>query len=202
MSIHTIQRETQVEITVERSRFVALSFRISSASDGKSKLKETQMRFPGATHYCYAWCLREGREEFSSDGGEPPGNAGKPILWALRRFRVTNTMVVVVRYFGGKKLGIRGLIEAYGEAARMVLEKSGLIEYRRAYLFLVAMSLPHRNWFINRLLAITGKQTELVFGEDETATFRVLENEKEQVEAFLRQMQREGKILKFEFREG
>lgn len=197
----SIAREAQVEMVVERSRFIALSFRIESPEEGKGKLKEAQDRFPGATHYCYAWRLSE-NQEFASDGGEPKGSAGRPILGALRHFGLTHALVVVVRYFGGKKLGIRGLIEAYGEAARMVLEKSGFAEYHREYLLGITVSLPHRNFLVNRLLQMVKERERMTLEGEGRITLRVPEKEKEAVETFLASMQREGKILHFEEREG
>lgn len=197
----SIARETQVEMVIERSRFIALSFRIESPEEGKGKLKEVQGRFPGATHYCYAWRLSE-NQELASDGGEPKSSAGRPILGTLRHFGLTHALVVVVRYFGGKKLGIRGLIETYGEAARMVLEKSGSAEYHREYLLGITVSLPHWNFLVNRLLQMVKERERMTMEGEGGITLRVPEKEKEAVKAFLTHMQKEGKILHFEEQEG
>jgi uncharacterized YigZ family protein len=82
-----------------------------------------------ATHNCYAYRIgtSEHALEYFNDHGEPNGTAGKPILGAIQRLGLTNVVVVVTRYFGGKKLGVRGLIEAYGGAATSTLEKAGTI---------------------------------------------------------------------------
>ncbi|MEN3186350.1 MAG: YigZ family protein [Atribacterota bacterium] len=199
--MRTIARETRVELMVERSRFVALSFRIESQEEGKAKLKEVQNFFPGATHYVYAWRLRE-NGEFASDGGEPAGSAGRPVLGALRHSGLIHTLVVVVRYFGGKKLGIRGLIEAYGKAARMVLERSGLAEYARTSLFTVTLSPPHRDFLVNRLRGMVQDRERVSLDQEGKVLLRVLETEREAVQAFLGYMHRQGKVLHCEEREG
>jgi len=92
-------------------------------------LKEISDQHKQATHNC--WAYRIGAtsvEEHYSDDGEPSGTAGKPILGAILRKDLTNTLVVVTRYYGGIKLGVRGLIEAYGSTASLALDSSGVIE--------------------------------------------------------------------------
>jgi len=78
-----------------------------------------------AGHFCYAWQMGENYEHFRvNDDGEPSNSAGMPILGQLQNFEMTNTLVVVVRYFGGTKLGVGGLISAYKTSAKMALEAS------------------------------------------------------------------------------
>lgn len=192
----SLANEAQIEITVERSRFIALSFRIGSPEEGKQKLKEAQDRFPGATHYSYAWRLSES-EEFASDGGEPRGSAGRPILGMLRHFGLTQAMVVVVRYFGGKKLGIRGLIEAYGEAARRVLEKGGIKGYTAECLLVVQFAAPYRDAVINRIMALVKEKGRLSLEGDHTLRVRIAEKDRERLWEVLSREQKEGKILQF-----
>ena len=87
-------------------------------------LKQIRSRYPDATHHCYAWRLHpENITEFAQDDGEPSGTAGVPILNKLRSRNLIRTLVVVVRYYGGTKLGKGGLIKAYGEAADQVLDE-------------------------------------------------------------------------------
>ncbi len=116
-------KETDIETTVKRSRFIG-SVRVAlNAEEAQTKLKEIAVKYPKATHYC--WAYRIGTNnilEHCSDAGEPAGTAGRPILGALKRCELDNTLIVVARYFGGIKLGVRGLIDAYGEAARLATE--------------------------------------------------------------------------------
>ena len=99
----------------------------SSAVDYiKSKLLKLKEQYPNASHICYGYRIKQkGRlDEFSTDAGEPNGSAGQPILNVLKRNQLVNTAIFVIRYFGGTKLGIPGLIHTYGKAAELALEKA------------------------------------------------------------------------------
>lgn len=122
-------RETDVELVVRRSRFIA-SLRVTlSAEDAGALLKEFPALYPKANHYC--WAYRVGTDmvlEHCSDDGEPGGTAGRPILGVIKRHSLDNVLLVVTRYFGGIKLGTRGLIEAYGQAAELAARDAGTVE--------------------------------------------------------------------------
>uniref|UniRef100_A0A7V4TGS2 YigZ family protein n=1 Tax=Candidatus Caldatribacterium saccharofermentans TaxID=1454753 RepID=A0A7V4TGS2_9BACT len=152
-ALFTIKTEALWELSREKSRFVAMSFRLFHPEESREKLKRAMGCCPQATHYVYAFrCGPQGEKEYASDGGEPKGSAGWPVLGVLRRFAVTNSMVVVARYFGGKKLGIRGLIGAYGDAATKVLEASGLIPYVQEERITVTTEPQAFELFVHRLL--------------------------------------------------
>ena len=91
-----------------------------------------------ATHNCRAYVLSSGTE-YSSDDGEPSGTAGRPILNAIKHSELVNVIVVVTRYFGGVKLGVRGLIDAYGGAAAKALELAGRVERVMTRVFTVSL---------------------------------------------------------------
>lgn len=117
MDIHTyitIQDPTEAEFKDRGSKFLAYSFPVSSKDDIKEKLKSLKELHPKAVHHCYAWRLGiDGSQYRANDDGEPSGSAGRPILGQIDSARVTNVLVVVVRYFGGTLLGVPGLINAY-----------------------------------------------------------------------------------------
>ena len=95
----------------------------------KELLEEIKSEHHSARHFCYAYKLGTSGEEYrANDDGEPSGSAGKPILGQLTRFDLTHTLIVVVRYYGGTKLGVGGLINAYKSAAAMSLENAEIIE--------------------------------------------------------------------------
>lgn len=127
-SYRTIARESQIEIKVKGSRFIGESRLVSDPEHALAKLAEIRKREYSATHHC--WAYRTGTEEpvaFKySDDGEPSGTAGKPIFDVIAGDNLTNCLVVVTRYFGGTKLGTGGLVRAYGDAARQVLDASGV----------------------------------------------------------------------------
>jgi putative IMPACT (imprinted ancient) family translation regulator len=152
-ALFTIKTEALWELSREKSRFVAMSFRLFRPEESREKLKRVMECCPQATHYVYAFRFGpQGEKEYASDGGEPKGSAGRPVLGVLRRFAVTNSMVVVARYFGGKKLGIRGLIEAYGDAAAGVLKASELIPYVQEERITVTTEPQAFELFVHRLL--------------------------------------------------
>ena len=116
------------EITkIKGSRFIAHAASVFSAKEAKDFLVATSKSSPNANHYCFAYKLKEGNFRIS-DAGEPRGSAGFPILQRIESNNLMATIVVVCRYFGGTKLGIGGLIRAYGQAASEVLKQSNLIE--------------------------------------------------------------------------
>jgi len=119
------------------SRFLAYAFPISSADDFKKRLKELKEEHSKAVHHCFAYRVgTDGNNFRSSDDGEPSGSAGKPILGQIDSKELTNTAIVVVRYFGGTLLGVPGLINAYKTSATFalqlnpVIKKAVLINYR------------------------------------------------------------------------
>lgn len=121
----TIGTAARAELKVQGSRFLALSFPVGAREDAIDRWKSIKKEYHDATHHCYAYRLgREGLEFRSSDDGEPSGTAGRPILSVIDRRGLTDVLVVVVRYFGGTKLGVGGLARAYAEAADAVLAVS------------------------------------------------------------------------------
>lgn len=116
MRIVTLPGES--ELRDRGSKFTGILLPVSTRVEIDSKLKELQERYPDATHHCYAWRLMEETlHEYGADAGEPSGTAGAPILNALREASLVNALLVVVRYYGGTKLGKPGLIRAYSETA-------------------------------------------------------------------------------------
>uniref|UniRef100_UPI004055B507 IMPACT family protein n=1 Tax=Alistipes sp. TaxID=1872444 RepID=UPI004055B507 len=111
------------------SKFLSFAFPVENEEEIRAALEPLRKRFFDATHHCYAWRLGPEGESFrANDDGEPSGTAGRPILGQLLSAGVTNCLVVVVRYFGGTKLGVPGLIAAYKEATQEVLAQCHIIE--------------------------------------------------------------------------
>jgi len=120
----TLAAPVSTETKVLASRFLAFAHPVGSREDAIGIWKGLQRQYHDATHHCYAFRLGTDGSDFrSNDDGEPSGTAGRPILAALERKGLTNVVVVVVRYFGGTKLGVGGLRRAYAEAAEAVLSK-------------------------------------------------------------------------------
>lgn len=128
-SYRTIEKPESTEINIKRSRFLAYAYPISSAEEALQKVRALEQEHYSATHVCWAYALDpEYIETRSQDNGEPSGTAGKPILGRLISQNITATLVAVVRYFGGVKLGTSGLIEAYKQSAEEVLKQATIRE--------------------------------------------------------------------------
>jgi uncharacterized YigZ family protein len=126
---HTIEKEALAEYRDRGSTFLAYAFPIASTDDFKKRLKALKEEHPKAAHHCFAYRIgTDGNNFRSSDDGEPSGSAGKPILGQLDSKGVTNTAIVVVRYFGGTLLGVPGLINAYKTASSFALQLTPLIQ--------------------------------------------------------------------------
>ncbi len=113
----------------KNSKFFGYAFPINTEEDVKSHLEILRRQHFGAVHYCYAFQLGTEKIQFrANDDGEPSNTAGTPIYGQIQSFGVTNVLVVIVRYFGGTKLGVGGLISAYRSSAQMALEASEIVE--------------------------------------------------------------------------
>lgn len=121
-TIKTIQQDCENLIVIEKSKFFAFSYYIESDERVKEILSALSQKYYDATHICYGYKVNS--KQKCSDNGEPQGTAGKPILDCIQKKKLENVLVVVVRYFGGIKLGAGGLTRAYSNSASAVLDKS------------------------------------------------------------------------------
>ena len=111
------------------SKFISMSFPVCTEEEIKQYLHQSKKKYFDASHHCYAYILGADQIKFrANDDGEPNHSAGDPILGQIRSRNLTNVLVIVVRYFGGVKLGVSGLIAAYREAAADSLNKSTIVE--------------------------------------------------------------------------
>jgi len=111
------------------SKFLGYAFPINSEDEVKPLIEELKKKHHAARHWCYAWQLGVEKIQYrANDDGEPSNSAGKPIYGQIQAFKVTNILIVVVRYYGGINLGVGGLIQAYKSAAKMSLQTAKIIE--------------------------------------------------------------------------
>ena len=145
-TLKNIKGKTEGIFKDRGSKFLAYLFPIKSEEDVDSLMAILKKDHSKARHHCYAYRLGEDAELIrSSDDGEPSGSAGLPILNQLRSFEVTNVFVVVVRYFGGTKLGMSGLIRAYKESAKDALSKAILFKVEKKWEFGLQFNYPELN---------------------------------------------------------
>ena len=121
----TIATPSEGIYTEKRSKFIAIALPVRTVEEVKAHLENYQKKYYDARHVCYAYMLGHERKDFrANDNGEPSGTAGKPILGQINSNELTDILIVVVRYFGGIKLGTSGLIVAYKAATATVIEKT------------------------------------------------------------------------------
>ena len=120
---YTIAKKERAEIKIKGSKFIGTASYARTRQEALEFLEKMRSEFYNATHNCFAWRLGANGLEFRySDDGEPNGTAGKPILFSIKKFDVSDIIIVVTRFFGGTKLGVGGLARAYSDSAEAVLE--------------------------------------------------------------------------------
>lgn len=123
---YTIQKNGEGLVREKMSRFLSFAVKVGDPEDAKQIIKDYQNKFHDARHVCWAYMIGPDRNIWQlNDNGEPSGTAGKPILGQINSRELTDVLVIVVRYFGGIKLGTSGLIAAYKEAASQALDDAG-----------------------------------------------------------------------------
>lgn len=142
----TIDKSAAEEFKDRGSRFIAYAFPVDTPEVFKAQLRQLKKDHPKAVHHCFAYRIGTGADNFrSSDDGEPTGTAGRPILGQIDSRNLTNTAVVVVRYFGGTLLGVPGLINAYKTATALVLQTIPVVRKQVEQLFRIQFDYSQVN---------------------------------------------------------
>jgi uncharacterized YigZ family protein len=128
------------------SKFLGYAFPVSNENQVKEHIHHLKKEHYNARHWCYAWQLGKSYDSYRvNDDGEPSNSAGMPIFGQLQAYDVTNVLIVVVRYFGGTKLGVGGLMQAYKTAARMSLDASTIVQKTIDEYFILKFDYPEMN---------------------------------------------------------
>ncbi len=182
----TVSGVSAAESVIKGSRFIGISMPCVSEEDICSNLDSVSKEYPSATHYCYAAVYGgTNRTEKSSDNGEPPGTAAKPIMSVIRGSALTDTMVVVVRYFGGTLLGTGGLVHAYTEAADAAIKCASIRKMTACSLFSVTLGYSDLNGFNNKCAPLCAVPPEYTYTDKVAVTAAVPADASE---AFLRKV--------------
>lgn len=139
----TLENVKEVKINILKSVFIGNGMEVDNHKQGLEFLTKIKHMYPDANHQCWAYIIDENK--VCDDDGEPFGTAGTPILNVLKRNDLNNTMVIVTRYFGGKKLGVSGLIAAYREVAEKLIANSTVIERKPGYVFDITCDYNYAN---------------------------------------------------------
>lgn len=173
--MRTISNFTRVTYRVKGSKFIGFLYPTSSLDRIETVRNEVEGEHPSATHHCYAYRMNPSNlQEFRQDDGEPSGSAGTPILNQLRSAKLINTICIVVRYFGGTKLGIPGLIEAYGTTTSLGIQQADLLDVHRIQKIRISYPYPEQShidtlknhWNLIELEASYLEKVTITFGCD------------------------------------
>lgn len=177
----TIQAKSEGLYKEKGSKFIALAFPVKDELEIKAILQELRKSYYDARHHCFAYRLEPDKKKFrSNDDGEPSGSAGKPILGQLLSFDLTDTLIVVIRYFGGTKLGVSGLINAYRTAARDAIENTTILTKTERKVYKIKFDYIRLN---DVMRIIKDEKPEILFQEFEmdcqmTLSIRISEADK------------------------
>jgi Uncharacterized conserved protein len=182
----TISRQSEGYITEQRSKFISYAVPVSTPEEVKEIVDAFRKQYYDARHVCWAYMLGADRQQFrANDDGEPSSTAGKPILGVINSNELTNILIVVIRYFGGVKLGTSGLIVAYRAAAQDAVDNAEIIEKTVDEDITVAFEYP----FLNGIMkVIKEEQPQIIaqtFDMDCEITLRIRQREVEKLRARL-----------------
>lgn len=181
-SYKTIAQAQETTYRQLSSKFLVYAYPVETEAQIKKHLDALRKRWFDATHHCYAWRLGPHGEQFrANDDGEPSSTAGKPILGQLLSQEVTNCLVVVVRYFGGTKLGVPGLIAAYKESTAQVLAECEIVERTVDTTIRVSFSYIAMNDVMRIVKDMQPRIVEQLFDNLCTMTLSIRESESEQL---------------------
>ncbi len=151
-SYQTIASPSEGEYKEKGSKFLAYAYPMDAESDLDGFMASLRDIHPKARHYCYAYKLGlDGTRFRANDDGEPSGTAGKPIYGQILSFGLTNVCIIVIRYFGGTRLGASGLIHAYKEASKAALDNAAIIEKYLYISYQLTFGYDHMGHIMNAL---------------------------------------------------
>ncbi len=153
------------EIKIKRSRFIASLAYAATMEEAKDFISRVSKAHHRATHNCWAYVVGDaGQISHASDAGEPAGTAGKPMLNALKRHEMTCVAAVVTRYYGGVKLGVRGLIEAYGQAVEEAICKAPLVSLVPTVMVRVTLDYAMNDTFLAQAKSFGARSVDAQYG--------------------------------------
>ena len=178
----TIIEPSEGIYTEKRSKFIAIALPVRTLDEIKMHLETYQKKYYDARHVCYAYMLGAARKDFrANDNGEPSGTAGKPILGQINSNELTDILIIVVRYFGGIKLGAGGLIRAYSGSVAHAIEEIGRVEVKELTGLTVELTYSQYQVFSNFLEKEGLQEFDTTFLSDVSTTLFVEESDIERL---------------------
>ena len=164
------------------SKFIAKAFPVQTENEVKDYLDSLRKDYYDARHHCYAYQLGFDKSAYRiNDDGEPSGTAGKPIFGQINSHDLTNILIVVIRYFGGTKLGVSGLINAYKTASKDAISNNKIVTNFITYLYHIDFQYPKMNEVMKILKTFDLEQNNQLFEMNCQLNFKVRKSESDQV---------------------
>ncbi|MGA9212743.1 IMPACT family protein [Kaistella sp.] len=178
------------------SKFIGFAFPVNNELELKISLEKIRTEHPKATHHCYAFRLGMNGENYrANDDGEPNGSAGLPIYNQLLAHEITNILLIVVRYYGGTKLGVSGLVKAYKESAKLTLNETEIITKELESDLEIEFNFNQQNQIFTLLNKFDGKILDFLTDEKCKIIAKIKTSQKENISEQLSEMQH----ISFEF---
>lgn len=181
--LKTVKEEYEAEVIINKSRFIGILIPVFDKENVNELILNIRNKYKNATHYCYGYII--GSFEKCDDNGEPQGTAGMPILNVLKFNGLTNVLCVVIRYFGGIKLGAGGLVRAYSLITKEVIKKSVICNYSLGYYIVFKFDYDNLK---NVDFLLKGFEITKIFNEKIIYKFKIKESDFNLLE---------GKLLKY-----
>ena len=190
-SFNTIKSPVENILLKEKgSKFIGFAFPVDDEEDLKKSLQKIREEHPKATHHCYAFRLGiKGENYRANDDGEPSGSAGLPIYNQLLAHDITNVLVIVVRYYGGTKLGVSGLVKTYKESAKITLEEAEIITKELESEIEISFNFSQQNQIFTLLNKFDGRILDFLSDEKCVITAKIKTSLNENISEQLSEMQ-------------
>jgi len=191
----SVAKEREVEIKITRSTFIGHLHYVETPEEAKAFISGIAAQHKTANHNCWAYVVGDKGQIFhSSDAGEPSGTAGKPMLNMLKKHDMTNIVAVVTRYFGGVKLGVRGLIEAYGESVEVTINDAPLKKQVKYATYNLTCGYDFADTLKHRATGMNAEIMDTQYTADVQMSLRIEDHKKADLELFLKEMNGAGKL--------
>ena len=190
-SFNTIKSPVENILLKEKgSKFIGFAFPVDDEEDLKKSLQKIREEHPKATHHCYAFRLgMKGENYRANDDGEPSGSAGLPIYNQLLAHDITNVLVIVVRYYGGTKLGVSGLVKTYKESAKITLEEAEIITKELESEIEISFNFSQQNQIFTLLNKFDGRILDFLSDKKCVITAKIKTSLNENISEQLSEMQ-------------
>ena len=190
-SFNTIKSPVENILLKEKgSKFIGFAFPVDDEAELKKSLEKIREEHPKATHHCYAFRLgMKGENYRANDDGEPSGSAGLPIYNQLLAHEITNVLVIVVRYYGGTKLGVSGLVKTYKESAKITLEEAEIITKELESEIEISFNFSQQNQIFTLLNKFDGRILDFLSDEKCVITAKIKTSLNENISEQLSEMQ-------------